>query len=494
MAGTFNDQTSLRVALYVLLANDGELFNRIMEAEVLASEWLGTSWTPAYVSPNSFSLPVDLTDAYLPGRAVRLHLATGHVVAYVASAGFSPETGLTTVALDRQCLDASLDEARLGVLSPGGAAPADLATRAWTLAQPRRVAALLADAQAPASNDADLGAVRLGSGGAWAWGHFLVDRQGAAWRLGLEAMPSTGQAASMEVNLAYQVFAAEAVARPVKARWRAGQVYNLGDRIMPRLPNGRYYEMTAGSGGWSDDLCTGGAPLSGGDTGGYPKANAFDDNAGAPGWVSSQQGASVSGAAWIGYQFATAQNVRRITIRSTNDARHYVSSAKVQCADSAGGPWTDVTTISIASTSEGYLQTFDLPDGGSHACWRLLAQANTTQYGWYVYEIEMFKPLTTTGTSGAAEPAWPTTIGATVADGSVIWTCDGPGMIALGEYNLTPPAAAHDRFDIDSASLQIPAGAVAAGDRVHFGLWRSGGDTHAGDLIVNELWVAPVEV
>lgn len=490
MAGTFNDQTSLRAALYVLLANDGELFNRIMEAEVLASEWLGTSWTPAYVSPACFSLPVDLTDAYLPGRAVRLHLATGHVVAYVASAGYDPETGLTTVVLDRSCLDASLDEARLGVLSPGGAAPADLATRAWSLAQPRRVAALLADTQAPASNDADLGAVRLGNDGAWAWGHFLVDRQGAAWRLGLEAMPSTGQAASMELNLAYQVFAAEAVARPVKARWRAGQVYNLGERIMPRLPNGRYYEMSSGSGGWSDDLCSGGAPLSGGDNASYPKANAYDNNTGT-GWISSQQGASVSGAAWIGYQFATAQNVRRITLVVPSDARHFVSSAKVQCADSSGGPWTDVTTIAIASLNNA-VQTFELPDGGSHTCWRLLAQTNTTQYGWYVYEVEMFKPLTTSGTSGAAEPYWPTTIGATVVDGSVVWTCKGEGMKNLA-LAITPPALAWQRFTVDDPGLEIPAGQAPAGARVHYALWRSGSDPHSGDLLVNELWITPKE-
>ncbi|MCA1987955.1 MAG: hypothetical protein LDL07_02250, partial [Desulfarculus sp.] len=193
MAGTFNDQTSLRAALYTLLANDGELFNQIMEAEVLASEWLGTSWSPAYVSPASFSLPVDLTDAYLPGRAVRLHLATGHVVAHVVSASFSPETGLTTVVLDRQCLDTSLDEARVGVLSPGGAVPSDLASKAWSLAQPRAVAGLLADpvSAESARTDSDLGVVRFTNSGARGWGHFAAWLGGVAWRIKLEAMMST---------------------------------------------------------------------------------------------------------------------------------------------------------------------------------------------------------------------------------------------------------------------------------------------------------------
>lgn len=92
------------------------------------------------------------------------------------------------------------------------------------------------------------------------------------------------------------------------------------------------------------------------------------------------------------------------------------------------------------------------------------------------------------GTSGATEPTWPTTIGATVADGTVTWTCTGEGMQLLS-VTATPPAAAYARFDLD---LVIPA--VAVGDRVHFGLVRSPYDNHSGDLLVTELWVAPVEV
>lgn len=206
---------------------------------------------------------------------------------------------------------------------------------------PRSLPGLLPDDQTPAENDAALGAVRFPPG-AVAWGHFAAWLDGVAWRIRLEAMMSTAQAASVGLVLVYQVFGPDAAMSPVKARWQAGRAYALGDKVIPAAPNGSYY----------------------------------------------------------------------------------------QCA--------------------------------------------------------------TAGTSGAAAPAWPAS--GAVSDGTVVWTRQGNGMTALGEYNLTPPAAAHDRFDIDGASLQIPAGAVAAGDRVHFGLWRSGGDTHAGDLIVNELWVAPVEV
>ncbi|MFH1058752.1 MAG: hypothetical protein V1797_08750 [Pseudomonadota bacterium] len=97
---------------------------------------------------------------------------------------------------------------------------------------------------------------------------------------------------------------------------------------------------------------------------------------------------------------------------------------------------------------------------------------------------------TTAGESGASEPAWPAS--GTVSDGAAVWTRQGAGFKNLA-LAVTPPGAAFDRFDVDSASLQVPASEVTLGDRVHFGLWRSASDTHGGDLIVNELWIAPVE-
>lgn len=94
------------------------------------------------------------------------------------------------------------------------------------------------------------------------------------------------------------------------------------------------------------------------------------------------------------------------------------------------------------------------------------------------------------GASGAGEPAWPAS--GTVNDGGAVWTRQGAGFKNLA-LTVTPPNAAYDRFDVDSAVLQMPAGEAALGDRVHFGLWRGGGDTHGGDLLVSELWIAPVE-
>lgn len=50
----------------------------------------------------------------------------------------------------------------------------------------------------------------------------------------------------------------------------------------------------------------------------------------------------------------------------------------------------------------------------------------------YAYEC------TTAGTSGSTEPTWPTTAGATVADGSVVWTCREP--MTEWEYSYTLPS------------------------------------------------------
>lgn len=225
-----------------------------------------------------------------------------------------------------------------------GAVLATVATREWLDLRPRQLSGLLADpvSAESARTDSDLGAARFANSGAYGWGHFEPWLDGAAWRVQLEGMMSTGEAANAGLSLWYQVFGPGDPVILVKRRWQASQAYSLGDTRIPTSPNGSYYQVT------------------------------------------------------------------------------------------------------------------------------------------------------TAGTSGAAEPTWPAS--GTVSDGTAVWTRMGPGLIALSALSLTPPATAYDRFDLDSASLQIPAGAAAVGDRVHFALKRSASDAHSGDLLVNALWIAPVEV
>ncbi|MFH1034299.1 MAG: hypothetical protein V1806_07305 [Pseudomonadota bacterium] len=110
----------------------------------------------------------------------------------------------------------------------------------------------------------------------------------------------------------------------------------------------------------------------------------------------------------------------------------------------------------------------------------------STPNGYY-YQV------TVAGTSAATAPTWPTVIGNTVSDGPVTWRCQAAGLKGLS-LNVTAPSSAYARFDVDSSSLQIPAGEVSLGDRVHLGLWRSATDPHGGDLLVSEMLIQPVEV
>lgn len=60
---------------------------------------------------------------------------------------------------------------------------------------------------------------------------------------------------------------------------------------------------------------------------------------------------------------------------------------------------------------------------------------------------------TTAGTTGTKEPRWPTTISATVTDGSVTWTCraaSGSGVNAI-----TSPTATSDPTGLTIASVSV---------------------------------------
>lgn len=115
------------------------------------------------------------------------------------------------------------------------------------------------------------------------------------------------------------------------------------------------------------------------------KENAFDNDTGTY-WASSQTSGSVSGAAYIGYDFGSAKTIRGFSIKQ-NAADQGITSVKVQ-RSSNGSDWTDVETVAItANTSE---QTYSIDNATSARYWRLLANAETTSGSWQVQEVEFF--------------------------------------------------------------------------------------------------------
>ena len=80
-------------------------------------------------------------------------------------------------------------------------------------------------------------------------------------------------------------------------------------------------------------------------------------------------------------------------------------------------------------------------------------------------ETGYFYQCTTAGTSGGSEPAWPTTIGGTVNDGSVVWTC--VGKCTVSAEHLTP--------EFIMCGKRIRVGATPSGGRYDAGMivWAS---------------------
>jgi len=65
----------------------------------------------------------------------------------------------------------------------------------------------------------------------------------------------------------------------------------------------------------------------------------------------------------------------------------------------------------------------------------------------YIYEC------TTAGTSGTAEPTWPTTVGTTVTDNTAVWTCRSPNLVGSAiDTKLS------EMYSFDTALVDIATG------------------------------------
>ncbi len=94
-----------------------------------------------------------------------------------------------------------------------------------------------------------------------------------------------------------------------------------------------------------------------------------------------------------------------------------------------------------------------------------------------------FFKCTTGGTTGSTEPTWPSTVGTTVTDGSVTWTCAG----ALLAGGLVPFNAGSGVESLSAALATIATSqfdriALGHNDSTNLGLWRTQVDAGAGPI------------
>ena len=136
--------------------------------------------------------------------------------------------------------------------------------------------------------------------------------------------------------------------------------------------------------GWTDITTTWNS-ISNGNLSWYPKEQAFDNGGNPWIWPTYQ---NISWIDYIGQNFWTPRTVNQVvfTIWNANDTARNITSALIQSSND-GSTWTthNTMTIDISNTAD---QTFIVSNPVSAQYWRLLANANTTAYGWHVKEIQ----------------------------------------------------------------------------------------------------------
>jgi hypothetical protein len=146
---------------------------------------------------------------------------------------------------------------------------------------------------------------------------------------------------------------------------------------------------------YGPDLTTSGNCIDGGHASTNVCGRAFDDNSGTA-WASSQTGAAVIAAAYVGQNFGSDVSyvVSLFTLKQGASGNE-VGSVKVQAANGSCVSWDTIAIVSVLL--DGNVDTYPFASSNTYQCWRLLAndQGNITTLNWAVYEMEMEANLAT---------------------------------------------------------------------------------------------------
>jgi len=147
---------------------------------------------------------------------------------------------------------------------------------------------------------------------------------------------------------------------------------------------------------------TDGTAISGGDQTGtnvYPKEYAFDGNYAAP-WGSSQMGAGINGAAYIGKSYSSAKTISKLRFNQSAFIAYCQTSVKLQTSTD-GTNWIDVQTFSGLTGLDDLILNTPL----STLKFRLLANsAQPAGNFWAVNEIDVNPVSITQGKTFPANP------------------------------------------------------------------------------------------
>ncbi|MDI1463210.1 discoidin domain-containing protein [Catellatospora sp. KI3] len=170
--------------------------------------------------------------------------------------------------------------------------------------------------------------------------------------------------------------------------------------------------------------------------GAFAAANAFDGSTGTR-WSST-----FADPQWIQVDLGATTSVCKVTL---NWEGAYASAYQIQVSNSATGPWTNVYST---TTGTGGVQNLTVSGSGRYV--RLNGTARGTQWGYSLWEFQVFTGGTPT--SPSPQPS-PSTSPSPNPGGDVLLSYNKPGFASTSQddgacYQCTPARA----FDLDPAS------------------------------------------